>query len=137
MSKMAKKIILGVNMKLMLLYVLILMLLVFCNIANAQTWLYDKNYSQAEEGISVIEFWAEFNQGEACDWIVDLKDCTAYRMDIESNKADELEIKTIPTIIVLKDGEEMGRFDGGLDFHLCPKTTPIKINELITELKKE
>jgi len=128
----------GITIKLLLGYLLILCLLVAtATTCNGQTWLYDKNYSQAEEGISVIEFWAEFNQGEACDWIVDLKDCTAYRMDIESVKADELEIKTIPTIIVLKDGEEMGRFDGGLDFHLCPKTTPIKINEFITELKKE
>jgi len=128
----------GITTKLLLGYLLILCLLVAtATTCNGQTWLYDKNYSQAEEGISVIEFWAEFNQGEACDWIVDLKDCTAYRMDIESVKADELEIKTIPTIIVLKDGEEMGRFDGGLDFHLCPKTTPIKINEFITELKKE
>ena len=127
----------GITTRLLVGYLLILLLLVSTSTCNAQTWIYDKNYSQVEEGISVIEFWAEFNQGEACDWIVDLKDCTAYRMDIESGKADELEIKTIPTIIVLKDGEEMGRFDGGLDFHLCPKTTPIKINELITELKKE
>ena len=77
--------------------------------------------STASSQISVKHFNAEWNKSNGVDWIMDLKDCDtkAYvniAKDPEAQK--EYKIAVVPTIIILKDGEEVARFQADLSFKM-------------------
>ena len=68
----------------------------------------------------VIEFWADWNDRNKCDFLEQLTDCKVYRICIEGNPelAESYEIKVLPTIIVFNKTEEIKRFKGNLMFQL-------------------
>ena len=68
----------------------------------------------------VIEFWADWNDRNKCDFLEQLTDCKVYRICIEDNLelAESYEIKVLPTIIVFNKTEEIVRFKGNLMFKL-------------------
>ena len=68
----------------------------------------------------VIEFWADWNDRNKCDFLEQLTDCRVYRICIEGNPelAESYEIKVLPTIIVFNKKEQICRFKGNLLFKL-------------------
>jgi len=101
---------------------------------NAQEVLTDKTFSESQEGVTVVEFWAEWNSANECVWLKDIEDADVYRIDLDTNAASENEVTVLPTVIVFSDGEEIERFEGDISFSLCPEKTPKKVQKEINEL---
>ena len=87
--------------------------------------------------ITVVEFWASFNDANAFNEWDKLKGCKYYRVDIsKSPKAKkEHNVRTIPHIIIFKDGEDSKHFKAGIGFTL--DATLEEIQEVIDELLQE
>ena len=68
----------------------------------------------------VIEFWADWNDRNKCDFLEQLTDCRAYRICITDNPdlAESYEIKVLPTIIVFNKKEQIKIWKGDLLFKL-------------------
>jgi thioredoxin-like negative regulator of GroEL len=113
----------------------------------AQTVITDDNFEQIiegrsafeDEGISivVIEFWASFNDENSFEGWDKLKGVKYYKCDIaKSPKAKKNhKVRTIPHIIIFKDGYDEHHFKAGLDFSI--KKSVGEIQEVIDELKQE
>ena len=89
------------------IYLLVIVLMCICGKASGQ--------------ISVSQFNAEWNNGNAVDWIQDLSDCeTVTYVDIMTSPKMQKrhKIAVIPTIIIFKDGEEVARFQADLSFKM-------------------
>lgn len=124
-----------VTWKMFAFYIAIIILLLTCGTLSAQTSLTDKTFTKCNKGKSVVEFWADWNKTNMCtDWMVDIEGANYYIMDINTNKAKEYKIKVLPTLIILNDGIEVDRFEGNIQFQLCPKRTPKKVQAIINEL---
>jgi len=113
---------------------IIFFLLVFSLGCNSQTILDDKTFSKTKSGITVVEFWSDWNKKNECYWLEQISDAKTYRIDLETKTADDFKIKVLPTIIVFNNGEEVDRFEGDISFQLCPKRTPKKVQRIIDEL---
>jgi hypothetical protein len=113
----------------------------------SQTIITDSNFEKTIEGrsafnddgisIVVVEFWASFNDDNAfADWDK-LKGIKYYRCDIaKSPKAKKNhKVRTIPHIIIFKDGYDEKHFKAGLDFSI--RQSVEEIQEAIDELKQE
>ena len=71
--------------------------------------------------IKVVQYNADWNKDNSADWIDKLTDVKtkAYvdiGKDIEAQK--KYKISVVPTIIILKDGEEVARFQADLSFKM-------------------
>ena len=68
----------------------------------------------------VIEFWADWNDSNKCQFLSSLKDCRMYRISIEDypELAESYKIKVLPTIIVFNKTEQIKIFTGNLMFKL-------------------
>lgn len=114
--------------------ILILFVLLFSLTCNSQTTVNDKTFNTTQVGVSVVEFCAEWNEANQCNWIKDIVNAKSYRIDLESQTAKDYKIKVLPTLIVFNDGEEIKRFEGNISFKICPKRTPKKIQKLVNNL---
>ena len=72
------------------------------------------------EGKSVIEFNAGFNAKNNYKDLNRLENAKLYRVDIEAKPAmrDKYKIKSVPTLILFRDGKEMWRWEAGIDMKL-------------------
>jgi hypothetical protein len=72
------------------------------------------------EGKSVIEFNAGFNSENGYKDLNKLGNAKLYRVDIEAKPAmrDKYKIKSVPTLILFRDGKEMWRWEAGIDMKL-------------------
>ena len=89
------------------MYLLVLLLILISGNANGQ--------------ISVAQFNASWNQDNSVSWVQDLSDCkTISYVDISTDPElqKKHKIAVIPTIIILKDGEEVARFQADLSFKM-------------------
>ena len=90
-------------------------------------------YAQSWQGVVVIEYNAGFNKSNAYPHLSQLDGAKLYRMDIETKPGlkEKLKIRTVPTVIVYKNGNEYARFEGSLDMklHATRKEIQEKINE--------
>ena len=71
-------------------------------------------------GILVVEFWANWNNHNACKYLKDLEDCNTVRADIGICTAlqDKHKVEVLPTLVVFNNSEEVCRFTGNLLFKL-------------------
>jgi len=72
------------------------------------------------EGKSVFEFNAGFNAKNNYKDLNRLENAKLYRVDIEAKPAmrDKYKIKSVPTLILFRDGKEMWRWEAGIDMKL-------------------
>jgi hypothetical protein len=72
------------------------------------------------EGKSVIEFNAGFNTKNGYKDLGKLDGAKLYRLDIESKEGirEKYNIKSVPTLILFRDGKEMWRWEAGIDMKL-------------------
>tara|TARA_R110002020_G_scaffold4711_9_gene20522 strand:+ start:4984 stop:5349 length:366 start_codon:yes stop_codon:yes gene_type:complete len=101
---------------------------------DAQTILTDKNFDNSQIGVTVVEFWADWNSKNECTWLENIEDAEVYRIDLNTDAAKDNKITVLPTVIVFNDGEEIKRFEGDISFSLCLEETPKKVQKQINEL---
>ena len=121
-----------------------LILLLLCFNAYGQDWITDKDFdSKINERSAfgddqtlpvVVEFWAEFNDGNKfTDWDK-LKDVVYYRADISLCPVakKKYKVRMVPTLIIFKEGIKEEMFKAGLDLILPAELTEIQetINEV-------
>jgi len=123
-----------------------LILLLLCFNAYGQDWITDKDFDNKINERSafgddqtlpvVIEFWAEFNDGNKfIDWNK-LKDVVYYRADISKCPAakKKYKVRMVPTLIIFKEGIKEKMFKAGLDLMLPAELSEIQeaVNEINT-----
>jgi len=114
-----------------------LILLLLCFNAYGQEWVNDSNFDNKINERSafgddqtlpvVIEFWAEFNDGNKfVDWNK-LTNVVYYRADISLCPVakKKYKVRMVPTLIIFKEGIKETMFKAGLDLIL-----PADLNEI-------
>ena len=84
--------------------------------------------------ISIIQFNADWNNSNSIDWLEELSDVDKIKyIDIAENTEAQKKHKivVVPTIIVLRDGEEVKRFQADISFSM--KATKKEVQEAIDE----
>jgi len=85
--------------------------------------LYESNFKEATNGNTIIvDFWAEWcgpcvQFGPIVDKVNKANTgAEVYKCNVDENQklAAQFQVLAIPTLIVLKDGKEIKRFQGGL-----------------------
>ena len=111
-------------------YLLILLLMLVCSSAKAQTY-------KCDEDICVVEFNASWNEKNNVDWLHDLTDVETKRILIDKGSwQKEFGIVVAPTIIIFVNGKEVKRFQACLRFKMGATQEEVqdKIDEIIMEL---
>ena len=104
---------------------------------QAQSFINEKEFDNyiKKNDVFVIEFWAEWNKKNQCNFLKDLKQCNTNRVCIISNEKlkERFEVDVLPTIILIHKGQEVCRFNGNLLFQLTTKKSEIqtKIDSII------
>ena len=126
-----------------------LILLLLCFNAYGQDWITDKDFdSKINERSAfgddqtlpvVIEFWAEFNDGNKfVDWNK-LTNVIYYRADISKcpTAKKKYKVRMVPTLIIFKEGIKEKMFKAGLDLMLPAELNEIQeaVNEINTASK--
>tara|TARA_Y100000385_G_scaffold37261_1_gene34734 strand:+ start:5636 stop:5965 length:330 start_codon:yes stop_codon:yes gene_type:complete len=85
--------------------------------------------------ITAIHFNADWNEPNKAEWVGELTDCDIVYVDImESPKLQQKHnVVVVPTIIILKDGEELKRWQADLSFKMLATRKEIQneIDEII------
>jgi len=125
---------------------LTLILLLFSLTTYGQNWIDDSNFdSKINEKSAfgddqslpvVVEFWAEFNDGNKFEEWNKLKDVVYYRADITQCPVakKKYKVRMVPTIIIFKEGIKEEMFKAGLDLMLPADLN--EIQEAINEVNK-
>ena len=68
--------------------------------------------------ITVVEFYAEWNAYNQCNYLKKLKDCDVYRVNIDeqSGLAKKYDVKVVPTLIIFDGGEIVKKYEANLMF---------------------
>ena len=104
---------------------------------QAQSFINEKEFDNyiKKNDVFVIEFWAEWNKKNQCNFLKDLKQCNTNRVCIISNEKlkERFEVDVLPTIILIHKGQEVCRFNGNLLFQLTTKKSEVqtKIDSII------
>lgn len=126
---------------------IVIILMLLSSLIYSQQVLTDVDFEQAVEGrsafqddnisIVVVEFWASFNDDNSFEHWNKVKGVKYYRCDIaKAPKAKKKhKVKTIPHIIIFKDGFDEIHFKAGLDFTISESLEDIQ--KEIDVLKKE
>jgi thioredoxin-like negative regulator of GroEL len=121
-----------------------LILLLICFNAYGQEWIDDSNFDNKINERSafgddqslpvVVEFWAEFNDGNKFVEWNKLENVVYYRADITKCTAakKKYKVRMVPTMIIFKDGIKETIFKAGLDLVLPAELEEIQesINEI-------
>ena len=89
-----------------------------------RTWLVASllllSFTYQPEGKSVIEFNAGFNANNGYKDFSRLENAKLFRVDIQKQPSakEKYKIKSVPTLILFRDGEEMWRWEAGIDMKL-------------------
>ena len=104
---------------------------------QAQSFINEKEFDNyiKKNDVFVVEFWAEWNKENQCNFLNDLKDCNANRVCIISNEKlkDRFQIDVLPTIILIHNQIEIFRWKGNLLFQLTTKKNDVqsKVDSII------
>ena len=83
--------------------------------------------------IEALHINAGWNETNNIEWFNKLKDCDISELLIEDdNNQAKYKIASVPTIIILDDGEEVKRFQADLSFKMA--ATRKEVEEYIEEL---
>ena len=124
-------------------------LLLLCFNTYSQEWIDDSNFDNKINEKSafgddqslpvVVEFWAEFNDGNKFEEWNKLEDVVYYRADITKCPAakKKYKVRMVPTIIIFKEGIKEEMFKAGLDLVLPAELNEIQeaVNEINTASK--
>jgi len=123
-----------------------LILLLICFNAYGQEWIDDSNFDNKinersafgdDQSLPVIvEFWAEFNDGNKFVEWDKLENVVYYRADITKCPLvkKKYRVRMVPTIIIFKEGIKEIMFKAGLDLMLPADLN--EIQEAINEVNK-
>ena len=84
--------------------------------------------------VKAIHFNAEWNDANKVEWFAKLSDVKKENMDIaKGDCAKKYKIAIVPTILILKDGEEVARFQADLSFKMLAtrKEIQAEIDEIL------
>ena len=104
---------------------------------QAQNFINEKGFDNhiKKNDVFVIEFWAEWNDKNSCNFLKDLKQCITNRVCIVENKKlkERFKVDVLPTLILIHKGQEVCRFNGNLLFQLTTKKSEVqtKIDSII------
>ena len=83
--------------------------------------------------MKAICFNAEWNKANNIEWFDKLTDVEKETMDIgEGDCQKKYQIAIVPTIVILKDGEEVKRFQADLSFKMA--ATKEEVQEVVDEI---
>ena len=115
--------------KLMAGYLLIILFMVICSSAKAQTYTCD-------EDICVVEFNASWNSANDVEWLHKLTDVGTKRILIDKGDwQKKFSIVVTPTIIIFVNGKETKRYQANImmTMEATRKEVQDKIDEIIME----
>ena len=87
----------------------------------SQEFITSNNFNdKIAKDITVVEFWAGWNESNQFNELNKLKDCNAYRIDIMSymDVQTDYNVTAIPTVIIFDNGIEKTRFKPNIMFQL-------------------
>ena len=87
----------------------------------SQEFITSNNFNdKIAKDITVVEFWAGWNESNQFNELNKLKDCNTYRFDIMSymDVQTDYNVTAIPTLIVFDNGVEKIRFNPNVMFQL-------------------
>ena len=102
-------------------YVLLMIFMFICGITYSQDFVTANNFNdKIAKDITVIEFWAGWNESNQFNELNKLKDCNIYRIDIMSYMDIQMHynVTAIPTVIIFDNGVEKCRFNPNVMFKL-------------------
>ena len=111
---------------------LLMTLLMVTSLMHGQD-IIDTNKFNETSGIVVIEFTEDWNEKNQCHWIKDLSDAQVFRMNLSSELAKKMKVKSIPTVVIFKDTEFIQIFEADISFSL-PKNTKDNVQNTINNL---
>ena len=105
------------------LYVAILVVIYFLGTSSclSQEFITSNNFNdKIAKDITVVEFWAGWNESNQFNELNKLKNCNTYRIDIMSymDVQTDYSVTAIPTIIIFDNGIEKTRFNPNIMFQL-------------------
>ncbi len=110
-------------------YILVLVLLIICSTAKAQTYTCD-------EDVCVVEFNASWNAQNNVEWLTKLSDCETKRILIDKGDwQKKFSIAVTPTVIIFVDGEEKKRYQANI--MMVMEATQEEVQEKIDEIIME
>ena len=104
---------------------------------QAQNFINEKGFDNhiKKNDVFVIEFWAEWNDKNSCNFLKDLNQCVTNRVCIVENKKlkERFKVDVLPTLILIHKGQEVCRFNGNLLFQLTTKKSEVqtKIDSIV------
>ena len=87
----------------------------------SQEFITSNNFNdKIAKDITVVEFWAGWNESNQFNELNKLKDCNTYRIDIMSymDVQTDYNVTAIPTVIIFDNGIEKTRFKPNIMFQL-------------------
>jgi len=108
---------------------LIFILLLPMNIL-AQEFVTSSSFdSKIAKGITVVEFWAEWNKSNEVPFLEDLKDCDPYKLSIVKNSGVQKKygVMAIPTLIIFDNGIEQQRFNPNIMMQLVATKKEVQL----------
>ena len=113
---------------------LVLLILLPLNIL-AQDFVSSNSFdTKIAKGITVVEFWAEWNKSNEVPFLEDLKDCDPYKLSIVKNSGVQKKygVMAIPTLIIFDNGIEQQRFSPNIMMQLV--ATKKEVQSVIDEI---
>ena len=105
------------------MYIAILVIIYFLGTSSclSQEFITSNNFNdKIAKDITVVEFWAGWNESNQFNELNKLNDCNTYRIDIMSymDVQTDYNVTAIPTVIIFDNGIEKTRFKPNIMFQL-------------------